>query len=214
VKVREATVGGIGFQDLSAGVRVSFGGWEILGRLRGIGEIFAMKLVDAEIGHIDWAAYRCPCGRDGEHVATLLRTLLASGTRFNRTALEGHVMVSSSFVQELAVPTVGVLLAALADDIAVPTRVAVLENLLSFIAADGQSFSAAQAGRDIMEECASATRQGSWLLYAEIFAGRSIDAAAYAFETLSLIEDDTPRLRSVRAAAAHLLPRYLGDPAC
>ena len=38
-----------------------------------------MKLVDAEIGHIDWAAYPCPRG------------LLAPGTRFDLSALDGHV---------------------------------------------------------------------------------------------------------------------------
>lgn len=75
-----------------------------------------MKLVDAEIGHIDWAAYPCPCGRDGEHVATLLRTLLASGTRFNRAALEGHVMVSSSVVGSVRLGDPAGFLAALRGD--------------------------------------------------------------------------------------------------
>jgi hypothetical protein len=164
-----------------------------------------MGPVDAEIDHVDWSAIACPCGQDGEHLADLLRGLLESGTRFDVSSLDGHVMVSSS-IYEPAVPAVSVFLAALAGDAATGTREAALEALLFIMSADGQSADAASAGRDLIRECVESTRLGSWLLYAEIFSGRSVDAAGYAFEVLTLIENDAGRLERMRNAASDLLP--------
>ncbi|WP_370937637.1 hypothetical protein [Amycolatopsis sp. cg13] len=74
------------------------------------------------------------------------------------------------------------------------TRAKFLELLLFLVGEAGQSERAEREGRDLAAECAAAAKSGIWLLYAEIFSGRRVDAAAYAYETLSLVEEDEERL--------------------
>ncbi|SCE09829.1 hypothetical protein GA0115238_14821, partial [Streptomyces sp. di50b] len=54
--------------------------------------------------------------------------------------------------------------------------------------------------------CVKAARQGLWMLYSEVTHGDSEAGAAYAFESLMLIEEDLDRLRAVQAVAAERLP--------
>jgi hypothetical protein len=100
------------------------------------------------------------------------------------------------------VPTASVALAALAGDISDAARHAFLELLLNLAAGEGTALDPALAGRDLVEECRAAIRNGLWILYAEMMHPVSVDAASNAFETLSLVEEDQDRLDRVREAAA------------
>ncbi|UOX90826.1 hypothetical protein MUY14_09430 [Amycolatopsis sp. FBCC-B4732] len=166
-----------------------------------------MKLVELEIARHDWSREHCACGRSAEHVAEDLRRLAGAdeASGFGTDALEGHVFVSS-FIHEPAVPVVSVALAALADDISDYARAKFLELLLFLVDDDGQSERAAQEGRNLAAECAAAAVPGIWLLYSEVFSGRRVDSAAYAYETLSLVERNEDRLELARAAAGDLPP--------
>ncbi|MFB9926935.1 hypothetical protein ACFORO_19460 [Amycolatopsis halotolerans] len=166
-----------------------------------------MKLLHLEITRHDWSREHCACGRSATHVADDLMRLARAdeSSGFGTEIFEGHVFVSS-FVHEPAVPVVSVVLAALADDVSDYARAKFLELLLFLVGDDGRSERAEREGRDLAAECAAAAKPGIWLLYAEIFSGRRADAAASAYETLSLIEEDEERLDLARVAAGELLP--------
>jgi hypothetical protein len=174
-----------------------------------IGVAVIVKLIDVEINHFDWAGIRCACGNDASHLPSALRAALRSGERGAvEESLDSHSMMST-YIHEPAVPLTSVLLAALADDIGPESRVGALEMVRFFVAPDGQSFDAEEAGRDLIEECIKAARKGIWLLYQEIFSGRDIVAASIAFGILIIIETDVKRLKGVRDAAGTLLPERL-----
>ncbi|MFI9331214.1 hypothetical protein ACIGZJ_27230 [Kitasatospora sp. NPDC052868] len=165
-----------------------------------------MKLVELEIKRHDWTKLRCGCGMSAAHVATDLVKLARSDKEsgFDIEMLDGHVLMPSVLF-EPSVPTVSVALAALADDISPSARGKFLELLLLLVAGEGQATELALQGRDLVIECVSVAKSGIWLLYSEVFSGRSIDAASYAYEALTLIEDDADRLEHVRIAAGEFL---------
>lgn len=168
-----------------------------------------MKLVDAEINRFDWAGMRCACGQDARHLPSRMRTALQSGERRAvEESINSHAMMST-YIHEPAVPVTSVLLAALADDIGPESRLGALVMVQFLVNPDGQSFDAANAGRDLIEECVEVAREGIWLLYQEIFSGRSIVAAAVAFEILTVIETAIKRIEGARDAAGTLLPERL-----
>ncbi|MGW7531777.1 hypothetical protein [Amycolatopsis sp. NPDC054798] len=117
--------------------------------------------------------------------------------------LDFEITRHDSFVHEPAVPVVSV---ALADGVFDYARAKFLELLLFLVGDDGQPERAEREGRDLAAECVAAAKPGIWLLYAEMFSGRRADAAAYAYETLSLIEEDEERLDLARVTASELLP--------
>ncbi|WP_067132149.1 hypothetical protein [Microtetraspora malaysiensis] len=166
-----------------------------------------MKLVELEIERHDWAALQCGCGQSAAHVASDLLRLAKANTSGECTTDiidNGHVFLPDVLFAP-SVPTVSVALAALADDVPLHAREQYTGLLLCLVGDNGQSFEAVRAGRDLVAECIQAAKSGIWLLYAEIFAGRSVTVASYAYETLTLIEDDTDRLARVQAAAGELL---------
>ncbi|GII88354.1 hypothetical protein Ssi03_63440 [Sphaerisporangium siamense] len=165
-----------------------------------------MNLVKLEIERHRWDEMQCGCDRSAAHVATDLLRLAQGGERgFDVETLDGHVYISSVLF-EPSVPTVSVALAALADDISPDARQGFLEVLLYLVAGEGQSIKAEAEGRDLIDECIHAARSGIWLLYSEMFSGRSVDAAGYAYDVLTQVDDDDDRVRRAQAAAADLLP--------
>jgi hypothetical protein len=168
-----------------------------------------MKLVDVEINRFDWAGMRCACGQDARHLPSRIRMALQSGERDAvEESLDSHAMMST-YIHEPAVPATSVLLAALADDIGPESRLGALDMVHFFVAPDGQSFDAENAGRDLIEECVEVAREGIWLLYQEVFSGRDITAASIAFSILIVIETEIKRLEGVQDAAGTLLPERL-----
>ncbi|MFE9606841.1 hypothetical protein [Streptomyces hokutonensis] len=165
-----------------------------------------MKLVELEIERHDWANLRCGCGLPATHVAADLKQLVGSTEEdgFDIESLDGHVLMPSVLF-EPSVPTVSVALAALADDVSSSARDKCLDLLLLLVAGEGQATESSLAGRDLVDECISAAKFGMWLLYSEIFSGRSVDASSNAYEVLSLIEDDADRLDRVRVTGGDFL---------
>lgn len=166
-----------------------------------------MELVELEIARHDWAALPCGCGGSAAHLAADLSRMAGATTEQDADIelLSGHVF-SPVVLYEPAVPAVSVALAALADDLAAPAREGFLELLGMLVAGESQSFEAAARGRDLPAECIAAAQPGIWLLYSEVFAGRSPRAVAEAYETLTLIDADADRLARVQTAAGERLP--------
>lgn len=164
------------------------------------------EIVELEIARYDWDALRCGCGGSAAHVAAELLTLARAGTeddaRFE--VLEGHAMTPEVLL-EPALPVVSVALAALADQVSPPARFTFLEMLLLIVSAESQPSELALLGRDLPGECRAAARAGLWLLYAEVFSGGSVGSSSYAYEILTIVEEDPDRLERVRDAAGDRL---------
>lgn len=165
-----------------------------------------MELVELEVARYDWDSLRCGCGGTAAHVAGELLALARAGAedeaRFE--VLDGHIMTPEVLL-EPALPVVSVALAALAGPASAPARLAFLETLLLIVSAEGQPAELALAGRDLPGECRAAARGGLWLLYGEVFSGRSVGASSYAYEALTIIEEDPDRLERAREAAGDRL---------
>ncbi|MBB5627060.1 hypothetical protein [Sphaerisporangium krabiense] len=170
-----------------------------------------MNLVKLEIERHRWDGMQCGCDRSAAHVATDLLRLAQGGGEHGFDVVEtldGHAYIPSVLF-EPSVPAVSVVLAALADDISPDAREGFLEALLHLVAGEGQSIKAEAEGRDLISECIDAAKSGIWLLYSEMFSGRSVGAAGYAYEVLTLVDEDEDRVRRAQAAAAHFLPEDL-----
>ncbi|MDO3700958.1 hypothetical protein Q3W71_04605 [Micromonospora sp. C28SCA-DRY-2] len=162
------------------------------------------EIVELEIARNDWDALRCGCGGSAAHVAEELLALARAEDDARFEVLEGHVMTPEVLL-EPALPVVSVALAALADRVAPPARLKFLEMLLLIVSAESQSAELALLGRDLPGECRSAAATGLWLLYSEVFAGASVGSSSYAYEILTIIEEDPDRLERVREAAGDRL---------
>lgn len=166
-----------------------------------------MEIVELEIARHNWSALQCGCKGSASHVAATLLRLARAETDEEASfeGIDGHVF-APSVLYELAVPVVSVALASLADDLSSVARNSFLELLLLLVSGEGQSPEAVRQGRDLPNECVATARNGIWLLYSEMFSGRSVDSAGYAYEALTLIEPDTTRLNRAQAAAGDRLP--------
>jgi hypothetical protein len=161
-----------------------------------------MEIVELEIAGHDWKRLRCGCGKSAAHLADDLLRLARAETdsEADRISLDSHVMLSS-VLMEPAPPVVSVALASLTDKTSPAARHKFLETLLFLVAADGQATEPARQGRDLPAECHAAAKSGIWLLYREVFAGATVGASSYAYEILTLIDEDEDRLDRVRVAA-------------
>ena len=162
-----------------------------------------MELVEVEAGRYNWGALRCGCGSSAGHLGPELAELARAqnAAEASRYHVADHVL-SAVYLTAPSVPTASVALAALAGDISDAARHAFLELLLNLAAGEGTALDPALAGRDLVEECRAAIRNGLWILYAEMMHPVSVDTASSAFEALSLVEEDQDRLDRVREVAA------------
>ena len=165
-----------------------------------------MEFLEAEIAWHDWSAVRCGCGQDAGHVAEDLLWLAHGGDggpHLDTDRLDGHVF-TPSVLCEPAVPALRVALAALADDeVPVPVRRVFSELVLLLAAGEGQTYEAAQDGRDLETECFRAAQEGIWLLCAVVLSAQGdVATASNAYEALTLLDDDEDRLARVRSAGA------------
>jgi hypothetical protein len=165
-----------------------------------------VNLLEREVERHDWAGMRCGCGRSAEHVAADLLRLARSGeaSGLSVQTFDGH-LYSPAALFEPSVPVVSVILAALADDISVYARTKLVVLLAYLVSGEATAMEPHQEGRDLVEECVAAARDGIWLLYAEMLSGRSVPAASNAYEALELIEEDEDRLAHFHSAAAQFL---------
>ncbi|MFD5141719.1 hypothetical protein [Streptomyces sp. NPDC058401] len=164
-----------------------------------------MNLFELELEKFDWELMECGCGDNAAHLPGMIRELVALDEDHGRgegfvTALYGHVMSAADDLVPVSAAFVPVAYAALTGPLSEPARRETLGWVLRILgpAVDSESSVAA--------DCVAAAEQGLWLLYGEVVQGTSLAGAAYAFETLMLIDEDLDRLRAVQAAAGDRLP--------
>ncbi|MGY0235083.1 hypothetical protein [Longispora urticae] len=165
-----------------------------------------------EIALRDWGSMRCGCGEPAAHLPDLLARFVRARSVEEMEAVDVRAHVKpDGYLAEPAAPAVSVLLAALAEGVSPVARYEICRLLHGFLAAEGPTWGVSP-DRDLEAECATATRCGLWLLYAEVLSGRDVDTASYAFEVLDLVEEDRRRLERLRAIAGHRLAPDLREP--
>ncbi|MFF8265979.1 hypothetical protein ACF059_01165 [Streptomyces sp. NPDC016562] len=168
-----------------------------------------LELVELEIQRHKWSDMLCGCGESAAHVPALLLELAGQAEEGGGIDYDGvarHVVSPASMFLEVAPPVVSVGMAVLASETPVYARYAYLQMVLFLLSAEGQAQVPALEGRDVAAECEAEARRGLWTLYSEVLAGGSIDTAGYAYEILTLIEEDEDRLERLQAAAGERLP--------
>ncbi|WP_329460921.1 hypothetical protein [Streptomyces sp. NBC_01431] len=113
--------------------------------------------------------------------------------------VDGHAYVQSNLM-EPAVATTSMIMAALADGVPARHHRELMMVLAALVTGEQD---------DVADECLRIVQGGSWLLYEEISSGRNIDAGAYAYEILELINEERERLAFFRVTAKDLLPTDL-----
>jgi hypothetical protein len=101
----------------------------------------------------------------------------------------------------LAVPAVGVMMAALQEDLAIPTRSEFMINLWRLVVGE--------VGDSVRAEIHEQVRDGIWLIYREAVRGDT----ETALEILEYVERDPVRLEHFRKAVAPRLAKRTRRPA-
>lgn len=148
-----------------------------------------------EIDRIDWNAYTCACGERG-HLGDDLRRIIEARSlaEWGGASLDGHVE-DQSMVADIAVPAVGVMMAALQEDLAVPTRGEFMINLWRLVVGE--------ADESVTGEIHEQVRDGIWLIYQEAARGDT----ETALEILECVERNLARLEYFRKAVAPRLAK-------
>ncbi|MFE9559424.1 hypothetical protein ACFYOD_39130 [Streptomyces sp. NPDC006703] len=160
-----------------------------------------MKTTRTEIGRHDWADMRCGCMLSADHIPRDFIAMLNGPTqvRAGEGWADSHAYVQSNLMQP-AIATASMIMAALADGVPARHHRELMLVLNGLVAGEQD---------DVADECLRIVQSGSWLLYEQISSGRNIDAAAYAYEILELIDDERERLAFYRVAARDFLPADL-----
>ncbi|WP_175410377.1 hypothetical protein [Streptomyces sp. TRM64462] len=149
-----------------------------------------------EIDRVDWAAFRV-LGGGAHEVPEALRRLVAARSEDEAWEaywrLENAVVVQGA-LHSAALPAVGVLLAALLDELSADARDLVLELLRQITAGEADGDEVACGNGDLGPRCRDAARKGLWLLYRELGTRRRETAEAI----LERVEDDPVRLAAYR----------------
>ncbi|MER5863345.1 hypothetical protein [Kitasatospora sp. NPDC002040] len=136
-------------------------------------------LVRAELARHDWTALRCICGDSAEHVPLLFEALLTAETPRDAFgySLDGHVE-EGTVIHECTPPAVGVILAALAGEVAPTVRREFLDTLVRVAA--GSDCTDASPVEWAGDECRAVAQEGFWLLVQIGLSGSADDADAVA----------------------------------
>ncbi|WP_035875966.1 hypothetical protein [Kitasatospora cheerisanensis] len=171
----------------------------------------AMSMFEIELQKFDWLQIECGCGLSAEHLPARIAELVTldqnhgRGAAFN-TSLRDHVLTGSDGLVAASPAFLAVAMAALTGPLSEPARRETLGTILQILGAATSVEGTSVSENAFAKECVDAVRQGQWLLYAEVMYGTSLAGAAYAFESLMLIEEDRNRLRAVQVAAEDRLP--------
>ncbi|MFE7076366.1 hypothetical protein ACFU96_40385 [Streptomyces sp. NPDC057620] len=152
-----------------------------------LGENLVGQAVLAEISRHGWGKMMCGCGISAEHVPVDFVAALSGvpPERVGEGWADNHVYIQSNLMMP-AVATASTMAAALTDPLIPLMWRRSLIQVLSALCS-GEQDDAAQA-------CREAARGCTWSLYEEIGSGRTVDAAAYAFELLTAFPEEKERL--------------------
>ena len=147
-----------------------------------------------ELDRIDWAAYRTPPGA-GPTVPEVFARLFDADTPDDAVgySLEQKLEVQS-MVFEVALPAVGVMLAALADRPPVWLESELLDALHCVIMGEPHHTEAALGNDSLVEQCVERARHGIWVLYGNL----SRSNADWFLDILGEADPDAARVEAFR----------------
>jgi hypothetical protein len=170
-----------------------------------------MDLFDVELSRHDWRAMSCGCGGNAGHLPDMLRKLAHAETdeEAGVTDILDHFMGPSILM--VPAPAVVILsFAALQGGLSLPTRRAFLSLIVSAAEDNGVTDDPQAWGRDLVDECRTATRQGLWYLYGQMLDQSDAMISSLAYLALKEVED-TSRATYLRGLIGdRLLPQYEG----
>ncbi|MCP2341140.1 hypothetical protein [Actinomadura rupiterrae] len=168
-----------------------------------------MELVRAELSDPSWEELPCGCGRPASHLREILADLASREVRELNVLddLEGHVYFPSSILAP-ARRVIEFCFAVLADDVPIGAREIFTELLLTILSGEGQPVEIIESGRDLVGECFEAATPGTWLLSREVISSKSIISARFAFDVLSILNEEPLRLANLQRIAADRLQPY------
>ncbi|PCG82424.1 hypothetical protein CIB93_30160 [Streptomyces sp. WZ.A104] len=161
----------------------------------------SLDAMEWELGLYDWATLPCRGCWNAAHVPDELRRLALARTTdaAKPTGIEYHVF-QETWATWTAVPVARVLMAGLTRrTLSLAARHAFLDLLWSFVVADDE---------EIAEACRDVVRTGLGTLYEEVFSGRAIGTAMFAYWLLDDV-DEPARVERLLRDARHLLPEDL-----
>jgi hypothetical protein len=148
------------------------------------------NLVRAELDRYEWAQFRCGCGKTASHIPGSFEGVISGESIIDPggDGLIGHLEIETNLF-EVAVPAVGVILAALAG--AIPDRIRNRLLIVLWYIASGDSHHTEMAlGRmHLGDECRSRMREGIWIILH--YAMNHYDETA--LDILELIDLDRER---------------------
>jgi hypothetical protein len=123
-------------------------------------------LVRAELARHDWSRLRCGCGSTAGHVPEIFEKILAADSAGDAVgyALDGHLEVETNLF-EVAVPAVGVILAALAGPISEFSRGQLIAVLWYMVSGESHSTEVALGRSRLGDECRLKAREGIWIIF-------------------------------------------------
>jgi hypothetical protein len=156
------------------------------------------KPVQAELDRFDWAKLRCGCGDSAEHVPDIFRRLLEVDTDEETAGvdLDGH-LIDRGGLFEAAVPSVSVILAALAGPLPDTTRGYLVTLLWHLVAGDPHPSEEAHGRIHLDRECQLRAREGLALILREAVCGER----ETAIDILELVDLDNRRVDHYRRYA-------------
>ncbi|WP_157748950.1 hypothetical protein [Micromonospora echinospora] len=148
------------------------------------------KLVLAELSRYDWSQFRCGCRGTAEHVPEIFRAIVDAVEPEDAygAVLDGHLEVEGNLF-EVAVPAVGVILAALAGDLSTSSRSELLETLWRLVGGDSHHTEMALGRTRLGDECRHKAREGIWVILQEGFGKHGEEV----IDILELIDLDEAR---------------------
>lgn len=148
-----------------------------------------------EIGRIDWSAYRAPAS-GGPGIRDLLLGLLDAGDESEAVgcSLEYRFEVQS-MVFEVALPAVGVILAAYAEDLPLWVEMELLNVLHNIITGEPHRSELELGNVDLVDKCIERARDGIWVMYSRLSKWNS----DFLLDVLELVDSDRERFTAFRA---------------
>lgn len=152
-----------------------------------------------ELGRHDWSAYRAP----GSGGPSLPEVFLRMFDAHDQAAATGfsleHKLEVQSMVFEVALPAVGVIMAAYADG-GLPQWVEdeLLTVLHNVITGEPHRSELERGNVDLVDRCIATARSGIWSMYARLTKSN----ADFLLDVLDFVDDDRDRLSAFQARFA------------
>lgn len=147
-----------------------------------------------ELARYDWSTYRAPTGNGFGIPDIFMRIIEAdSDSDLLGCTLEYRLEVQS-MVYEVALPAVGVIVAAYAESLPVAAEMELLNVLHNIITGEPHASELEMGNYDLVERCVERAREGIWVMYSKL----SKINADFMLDVLDVVDLDRARFAAFR----------------